>query len=262
MKKEYMIYIAVAVIVIIAVAAYLLLTLSGCPLCGKPVSSSYIQSLQGISNNYTLADQVGTGTILVGGFPNVPKSINATPFIVNGKPEVLYVGGEFCPYCAITRWGLIIALMRFGTFSNLTYMESSATDVYSDTPTFTFVNSSYHSNLINFNGYEIYNRMEQNQTTNISDAYLGIYAMEGQGVPFIDFANTSVQSGSVISPGLLHGYNYNQVLSNMNNQSSPVSQEIIASANLFTAYICKSNMTLNSSAVACKQSYVKKFVGS
>lgn len=261
MKKEHMIYIAVAVIVIIGVAVYLLLTLSGCPSCGKQVSSSYIQGLQGVANNYSLAGAVGTGTILTGGLPNVPKGINAPPLIVGGKPELLYVGGEFCPYCAITRWGLIIALMRFGTFSNLTYMESSPTDVYSDTLTFSFVNSSYHSTLIHFAGYEIYNRNEGNQTTNISDTDLGLYASYSQGIPFIDFANASIQSGAVISPGLLHGYNYNQILSNLTNQSSPVSQEIIANANLFTAYMCKSNMTLNTSAEACKQGYVKKFVG-
>lgn len=262
MKREYMIYIAVAVIVIIGVVGYLLSTLSGCPLCGKPISALYIQQLQSISTNYTLADSVGTGTILVGGFPNVPKTVNSTSFIVDGKPEVLYIGGEFCPYCAVTRWGLVIAMMRFGTFSNLGYMESSATDVYADTPTFTFANYSYQSNLVNFDAYEIYNRDEGNITTNITPTDLDIYAKYGEGIPFIDFANSSIQSGAVISPELLHGYDYNQILAQLSNQSSPISQEIIANANLFTAYICKSNMTLNSSAMACKQSYVKKFVGS
>ena len=256
-----MIYIAVAIVVIIGIAAYLLLTLSGCQLCGKQVNSSYIQKLQSIANNNTLADVVGTGTILVGGFPNIPKTVNATSYTVNGKPEVLFVGGEFCPYCAVTRWGMVLALMRFGTFSNLTYMESSPTDVYADTPTFSFMNSSYQSSSINFNGYEIYNRQEQSQNTSISATQLDIYTYYGQGVPFIDFANTSVQSGAVISPAILHGYNYNQILSNLTNQSSPVSQEVIANANLFTAYICRSNMTLNRSAEACQQSYVKKFIG-
>ncbi len=34
-----------------------------------------------------------------------------------GKPEVLFVGAEFCPFCAAERWPLIVALSRFGHFS-------------------------------------------------------------------------------------------------------------------------------------------------
>ena len=34
-------------------------------------------------------------------------------------PEVLYLGAEYCPYCAAQRWTTIIALSRFGTWSGL-----------------------------------------------------------------------------------------------------------------------------------------------
>lgn len=60
-------------------------------------------------------------------------------FSSNGKPAVIFVGAEWCPYCAVERWSLIIALLRFGNFSNLEYMLSSSTDIYPNTPTFTFV---------------------------------------------------------------------------------------------------------------------------
>ncbi len=37
-----------------------------------------------------------------------------------GKPQVdLQLGAEYCPYCAAERWGMVVALSRFGTFSNL-----------------------------------------------------------------------------------------------------------------------------------------------
>ena len=32
-----------------------------------------------------------------------------------GKPEILYVGAEYCPYCAAERWAMVVALSRFGT---------------------------------------------------------------------------------------------------------------------------------------------------
>ncbi|MGD0728574.1 MAG: DUF929 family protein [Candidatus Micrarchaeaceae archaeon] len=256
-----MIYIAVAVIVVVGVVAYLLLTSSsGSSLIGSPVSASTILQLQNIANNNTLANQVGSG-IAISASSNLPGPINAPTFTINGKPEILYVGGDFCPYCAITRWGLVLALMRFGSFTNLTYMESSPTDVYADTPTFSFVNSSYNSNLVHFNGFEITNREEQPiNNSNYTPLMQSIYGKYAQGIPFIDFANTSIQDGAVVSPQIINGQNWNQIISQLNNPGSNDAQAIIANANIFTAYICRSNSTLNSTASACKQNYVKSIL--
>ena len=38
---------------------------------------------------------------------------------IDGRPGVVYVGSEFCPYCAADRWALVVALSRFGTFAHL-----------------------------------------------------------------------------------------------------------------------------------------------
>jgi Domain of unknown function (DUF929) len=46
----------------------------------------------------------------------------------SGKPEVLYTGAGFCPYCAAVRWPLIVALSRFGTFSGLAPARSAITN--------------------------------------------------------------------------------------------------------------------------------------
>jgi hypothetical protein len=51
----------------------------------------------------------------------------------SGKPIVLYVGGEFCPYSAAERWSPVVALSRFGAFSNLALLRSSSTDMFPDT---------------------------------------------------------------------------------------------------------------------------------
>lgn len=267
MKKEYMVYIAVAVIVVIGVVVYLLSTSSssGCSACGKQVSSSYIEKLSAIANNQTLADSVGAGIVqLSGQYSNIPKSINATPLSTNGKPEVLYAGGDFCPYCAVSRWGLIIALMRFGNFTSLTYMESSPTDYAPNTATFSFVNSSYRSNILYFNGVELFDRAEKNLSTpNFSQTDQLVYSKySGNGIPMIDFENGSVVSGASISPLILQGYDWNRVLVNLTNQNSVIAQAIIGNANVYTAYICKSNQTINATAAACKQSYVKNILSS
>ena len=52
-------------------------------------------------------------------------TVNGTALTSNGKPEVLFLGGEYCPYCAAERWSMVNALSRFGTFTGLTTTHSS-----------------------------------------------------------------------------------------------------------------------------------------
>ena len=65
-----------------------------------------------------------------------------------GKPEVLFMGSEYCPYCAAQRWAMVSAVSRFGTFSGLTTTHSSSSDVDANTPTLTFYGSKYTSQYI------------------------------------------------------------------------------------------------------------------
>jgi len=67
-----------------------------------------------------------------------------------GKPEIFYYGAEFCPLCAAERWGVVVALSRFGTFTKLPEIASSPNDSYPNTATFSFYKSSYTSSYINF----------------------------------------------------------------------------------------------------------------
>ena len=54
-----------------------------------------------------------------GVFSPTPKQPPLTARTGKKKPELLYIGAEYCPYCAASRWPLIIALSRFGTFKGL-----------------------------------------------------------------------------------------------------------------------------------------------
>ena len=55
-------------------------------------------------------DKVGVGTA-----SNLPKTIDAPAISKDGKPRVVYVGAEYCPFCADQRWPVVVALSRFGT---------------------------------------------------------------------------------------------------------------------------------------------------
>ena len=68
-------------------------------------------------------DKIGDGG---GAFTGkIPPVNGGTPLTANGKPEMLYMGAEYCPYCAAERWSMIVALSRFGTFSGLSTVHSS-----------------------------------------------------------------------------------------------------------------------------------------
>ena len=66
-------------------------------------------------------DTVGAGS----GVTAPPEIKGGTPLTSGGKPEVLYMGAEYCPFCAAERWAMVVALSRFGTFSGLSTVHSA-----------------------------------------------------------------------------------------------------------------------------------------
>jgi hypothetical protein len=188
---------------------------------------------------------------------------STTPLTSGGKPEVLYMGAEYCPYCAAQRWAMVNALSRFGTFTGLTTTHSSSTDADPNTPTWTFYGSTYKSNYINFTSVEETKNYRTGNTTNTSVNYVTLQtptaaeeaigqSYDPQGsIPFIDLGNKYVQVGNLspLSPTMLAGLSWSQVAADMNNPSSSVGQAEIGNANYMTAGICK--LTNNLPASAC-----------
>ena len=72
------------------------------------------------------AAEASTASTQLGSYFGTVNS--STPLTSGGKPEVLYLGSEYCPFCATQRWAMINALSRFGTFSGLTTTHSSSSD--------------------------------------------------------------------------------------------------------------------------------------
>ena len=77
--------------------------------------------------------------------------ISGAPLASGGKPEMLYIGAEFCPFCAAMRWSMAVALSRFGSFTTpLRGFHSSPTDTDPNTPTLTFYKAGYTSKYLTF----------------------------------------------------------------------------------------------------------------
>jgi hypothetical protein len=67
------------------------------------------------------------------------------PLTITGKPVIVFVSEESCPFCAAERWSVAVALSHFGTWDHLGSTTSSATDVYPDTATLSFRTAVYQS---------------------------------------------------------------------------------------------------------------------
>jgi thiol-disulfide isomerase/thioredoxin len=120
---------------------------------------------------------------------NAPYKINGSSLTLAGKPEMLYVGAEFCPFCAAERWSMVMALSQFGKLSGLRGVTSSATDVNASTPTFSFYNSSYSSNYMSFVPVE--------EETNVSTALQNPTAAQEALVAKWDVTPYTTQNGSI-----------------------------------------------------------------
>jgi hypothetical protein len=162
-----------------------------------------------------------------------------------GKPMVVYVGAEYCPFCAAERWTMIYWLSQFGTFKGLTQIQSSSTDVYPNTSTFTFHKSSYTSQYIDFSPNEVLDRNQNTLETPSSQVEALFtkydtppYTQQAQGFPFIDIAGLYTLYSTSYSPQLLANLTWTQIANKLKDPTDPVTQAIVGNANIMTAATC------------------------
>ncbi|HEY5103900.1 MAG TPA: DUF929 family protein [Acidimicrobiales bacterium] len=221
---------------------------------------------------------VGVTSTAVG--VSAPQAVKSQPILTEKSstgttvPEVLYIGAEYCPYCAAQRWSTIIALSRFGTWSGLGNMTSSAIDQYPNTPTFTFVKATFKSKYVAFTGVEEQKNYVDPATSNYAtlqtptaaEAALvkkydtpkyikGLTASQGNPIPFMTFANKFLVAGASYSPTTLTGSSRSAIASGLSNAASPITAAIIASANYQTAAIC--SVTKQQPSAVCTSPGVK-----
>jgi hypothetical protein len=190
--------------------------------------------------------KVGAGSIAA--FPS-PVS-GEPPLTAGGKPEMLFIGAEFCPYCAAERWSMAVALSRFGTLNGFDTVSSSSTDVDPNTPSLDFYHYHYTSPYLTFTAVENETRDSKplQSTTKAQDALWT--KIEGSAsYPFVDFGNKLAITGPSFDPAILKGLTQAQIASQLKDPTGKVSQAINGAANVITASICQ--MTNNKPANVC-----------
>ena len=182
-------------------------------------------------------------------------------------PGVYFYGAEYCPYCAAERWALVTALSRFGTFTGLDNMQSSSTDVFPNTQTFTFAHATFKSKYIVFHPQEYYSNQVNASGTGYTvlqpfkgdeaklvgkydtATYFPASLQQGQnGFPFVDIEN-KVLSSTNYAPSLLEQVTRDEIAGGLTDTKNPVTQAIIASANYLVASTCA--ITKDQPAAVC-----------
>jgi hypothetical protein len=213
------------------------------PAAGAALPASVVANIASVPAS--ALGSVGTGTT----FGHTVAPATGAPLTSGGKPEILYVGAEYCPYCATERWPLAVALSRFGTFTGLRGIHSSATDVYPSQPTLTFAHASYTSRYLTFTSVETTTEdphtLLQRPTAaeqallNRYDAPPYVQPDSSGAIPFIDIGNRYLIHGAQYNPQVLQHHSWAQVAAALHDPASPIAQGADGAANMITAAICK-----------------------
>ena len=234
------------VVILIGVIAIVVYALAGPPESNgtvrrAPTSDAVMAELADVPTS--VFDTVGVSTAAI---PlTAPDRRRRGSPALGGKPEVLFVGAEFCPFCAAERWPLIVALSRFGRFTALTNMQSAASSVFPATQSFSFVGAAYTSRYVTFTGIELYSDAVGTDgafariadLTPAQSALVSRYAGQRSpagapgAYPFVDIANLLVTSTSAFSPGVLAGQSQSTIAGTLDQAKEPSTQAIVASAN-------------------------------
>jgi hypothetical protein len=178
---------------------------------------------------------------------SLPTKVTQVASTAASDGAVVYLGAEFCPYCALQRWALLVALSKFGTFTNLSdAVYSSSTDIYPDLASWSFVGARYSSPYFNFEPTELSSSVPDDQggfqpLQAMSTAQKAAYGQfdPQQLLPFVDIGDQYVTVGASASPAALEGLSLEQIGSSLDNPLSPVAQAVDGSANYLIAALCQ-----------------------
>jgi hypothetical protein len=166
---------------------------------------------------------------------------------IAGKPGIVFVSEESCPFCAAERWPLVIALSHFGTWHHLGATTSSSTDIYPSTATFSFRNATFDSPHLALRTTELANNAGHplQTETPLDTELIGHYdvppyvnsADQSGAVPFLDIDNHDILAGAQYSPQVLAGLSMSQIAGQLDDPASAVAMAIDESANALIAAI-------------------------
>ena len=238
----------------------------------QPLNASELAAIndEPLSNFQTAGERLLNGTLTNEIFPVNSPQYNA--ILINGKPTVVYIGADTCPFCGENRWAMALALSQFGNFTQLFQGYSALQD--GDVPTLYWVpmnatvaqgvefGNYYQSNYINFITAEYESPITGHfsvqplsyfisQSPNqVYNAVLNFMNATGkfQGTPFTMWG-TSLDAGAdavVVGNNLTNGWNslsnmtHAEILSQLQSYNDQFAWGEYAAADVYIAQLCPS----------------------
>ncbi len=169
---------------------------------------------------------------------------SSEPLLEGGKPLVMFMGAEWCPFCATERWALVEATSRFGKWSGLGELTSrSGQDYFPGLATYDLTKATYTSKYLNLRHKEL--ATVEGETLQKLDSFeeklVDEYDERGS-VPFLFAAGPAgrytVELG--FSPGLLDGMSFAALHKAVTSEAPTEAVDAIdGQADAITALICK-----------------------
>lgn len=180
---------------------------------------------------------------------NIPPSPTGSftrvgsPLRQDRKPVLLFIGAEYCPYCAAERWAIVKAMSRFGSWSGLTTGQStSGAGGFGDLQTFDLLHAGYHSRYVAIDHKDIADNASATlQTlTSSEQALFNRYDPSG-GIPMV-YVDGYSMLGAGYSPTEIQGLSFSAIAAALKRHSSSgYVADINGEANLLTAFLCKAD---------------------
>ena len=181
----------------------------------------------------------------------------------DGKAYILYMGAEYCPYCAAERWPMVMALAKFGTFSDLKATSSSPDDVDPSTPTFSFYGATYASRFVSLDAVELFS----NKMSSSSGSYAVLrvptkqefqlltewdkppYTSAAGGIPFVYIAGRYLITAAQYDAGQISHWRMAKAAAYMTAGNNSTSRAAEAAAGYLVGDIC--SLTHDQPASVC-----------
>ena len=218
------------------------------PAAGTPIPAAMTTKLASIPLS-TLAAAPATGVT------TSPQLIGDPDLTADGKPDLLYIGAEFCPVCATERWAMYVALSKFGTFSPQPGRIHSAVQD-GDISTLTFFNTTYSSPYFTFTPVETTtNQPSGNYYVALQTPTTGQLKLweshTNQSFPWLDFGGKMELTSAQYSPDTLVGQSFDNIAAAVGNNSTTIGADIDASAKVLIQTMC-STLTGDQPAAVCR----------
>ena len=239
---------ALVVLVIVVLVAVGLSSGGAAAAPRTPVPAATAQALTSVP----VGSVVGASSQVGGLHP--ATQLTGAALTADHKPQVLYIGAEFCPACAAQRWAMVVALSQFGTFKNLQQTRSAVQD--GDIPTLSFYGSTYSSPYLTFTPVETTTNQPQGnyyrplETPTAAQKALWTSASGGSlTFPFVDIGGKYLLNTSQVPPTVLEGHSFNEIASSVGNNHTTIGASVDAAAASMVKFLC--GITGNQPAATC-----------